>query len=400
MNARTVSLSTLVWVLALAPGCGGEASPGDDASPGTDTGASGDGSGGDSAGTDGSSAGSDGGTGDGSSSHGDSTGGLSTGGGESDGSTGSDGTSGGSTGDGSTGGVMDETPPHVFALSPANGQSGVAKDTTIEITFTEPMDQASVEAAYDSNISGISPAKVTFSWNPEGTVLTVDPNADLNYAEGGPATAPIVYSYSIATSALDLAGNPLDQQLDATFETSRRITESLHSLPSLSGTLVSDGMNESIDASHCYVGDNADNDWMICGITFDLGELSGIVQEIEDVDVQFYLAGSGHQGEPLADLGALELWNAAFGSLLDLPPGMFVNPADNLAVLYDAYAPIDASVDVTDEVLADHQDPNAEGLTQFRLEIEGPWANTDDLVDYWKLQLANFPTLTVEYLAK
>jgi len=97
----------------------------------------------------------------------------------------------------SCGPKSDATPPSIVAVSPTDGATGVATDSNIAIAFSKPMDQASVQAAFQSATLGA----VNFAWNAESTVLTVDPKTDL---EGGKN-----YSFSVAASAKDKAGNAL-----------------------------------------------------------------------------------------------------------------------------------------------------------------------------------------------
>jgi len=102
----------------------------------------------------------------------------------------------------------DCTPPAVIAnaIVPANGSTGVRSDTKISIAFSEPMNQQTTEAAF---ASADIPSR-TYSWDSSGTILTVTPAGGLAYATGtDPALAARSYSFSITTTATDLAGNHL-----------------------------------------------------------------------------------------------------------------------------------------------------------------------------------------------
>jgi hypothetical protein len=79
---------------------------------------------------------------------------------------------------------------------------------------------------------------VDFRWNRDGTVLTVNPRASLEYASG---TNPNVvqariYGFQLTDAATDLAGNKLAPTASS-FKTLRRIEQNLIGLPDLSGTL-------------------------------------------------------------------------------------------------------------------------------------------------------------------
>jgi hypothetical protein len=85
------------------------------------------------------------------------------------------------------------------------GATAVAEDTNIVITFSEPMDRQSVQAAYQS----ASIPAVTYAWSEDDTKVTIDPNVDLLAADGGPDVAAQSYAISITDTAEDKAGNRL-----------------------------------------------------------------------------------------------------------------------------------------------------------------------------------------------
>lgn len=55
----------------------------------------------------------------------------------------------------------DTTPPTVVSISPANGATAIESDANIIITFSEGMDQAATEAAYQS--ADLPTSEVSFS---------------------------------------------------------------------------------------------------------------------------------------------------------------------------------------------------------------------------------------------
>lgn len=65
--------------------------------------------------------------------------------------------------------TIDSTPPTVLMTRPAPGATGVATDTTIELTFSEAMATSTAEAAI--SIGGVT--GLTFSWSGS-TVVTID----------------------------------------------------------------------------------------------------------------------------------------------------------------------------------------------------------------------------------
>jgi hypothetical protein len=103
------------------------------------------------------------------------------------------------------GNQSDTTPPTVIMNDPADGAANVALDKTVSITFSEPMDTASVEGAFS-----IKPARgMAFSWS--GNVLSARP--DLKYDKGR------MVEVSVGISAKDVAGNALAKPHTFSFKT-------------------------------------------------------------------------------------------------------------------------------------------------------------------------------------
>jgi Bacterial Ig-like domain len=83
---------------------------------------------------------------------------------------------------------------------------GVDKDANIVITFSEPMNQTAPETVFSSDEIGLRTAEVKATWNPEGTVLTLNPKRDLEYRTNVTADQ---YIFNLTDKAKDLAGNAL-----------------------------------------------------------------------------------------------------------------------------------------------------------------------------------------------
>ena len=96
-----------------------------------------------------------------------------------------------------TASVPDTTPPNITLIYPADGATGVLINTPILARFSEPMNTASVEAAF--SLDGITGS---FAWHLIDTVMVFTPAADL--------TPNTLYTAIIAATATDLAGNGLD----------------------------------------------------------------------------------------------------------------------------------------------------------------------------------------------
>jgi hypothetical protein len=106
-----------------------------------------------------------------------------------------------------TGAGTDTTPPTVTRLSPADTASGISPTTTVQVTFSEPMDVARTTGAFSLQpwsvagaCSGSLGSAVTgsFTWN-NASEFVFHPAADL--------TANTCFHLSIDTTATDVAGN-------------------------------------------------------------------------------------------------------------------------------------------------------------------------------------------------
>lgn len=146
-------------------------------------------------------------------------------------------------------GGVDTGAPTLLGQNPLPGATGVSKDSSIVLTFSEAMNKTQTQSAYASSSMGIRPNEVGFAWNTDATVLTIKPNTPLNYASGTDpnTTAALEYAFSLANGASDLAGNPL-VPVAASFKTSRQLTVKVAGDPiqdgSVDGTTVN---NNSTD---------------------------------------------------------------------------------------------------------------------------------------------------------
>ncbi len=93
--------------------------------------------------------------------------------------------------------------PYVIASNIENGAQGIDVNSTIIITFSEPMNQTATQAAFSisGNITG------TFTWDGSNLTFTPDPSlAYLGY-----------YTVQVTTGALDVQGNQLDTMFAFSF---------------------------------------------------------------------------------------------------------------------------------------------------------------------------------------
>lgn len=100
--------------------------------------------------------------------------------------------------------TKDLTKPEITLTSPVKNAQNVLLDTTVSITFSEAMDQSSVEGAINAPFSYGTP-----SWN--GNRITLTPSQDLDYSTE--------YTISVGTQASDLAGNQMALKYTLRFTT-------------------------------------------------------------------------------------------------------------------------------------------------------------------------------------
>lgn len=166
----------------------------------------------------------------------------------------------------------DTTPPTVIVTSPSTGATGIAAGENIVVTFSEPMDRATVEAAYHSQ--QLPSDQVSMAWNAELTQLTISPNQPLAYSAGtgtDPSTvAAFTFAIQIGADAADLAGNPLGTAMDLSFATKRRMTAAFGL--DLDFTRVTLTIS-SLSGTEIFIGDTSSKNPYRSYLTFDLSSL-------------------------------------------------------------------------------------------------------------------------------
>jgi hypothetical protein len=198
--------------------------------------------------------------------------------------------------------AVDTTAPTIVSTVPANSASGVLATDTIVITFSEPMNKLVTQNAYQSATAGILSSQVVFTWNAAGTVLTIDPNADLTINAGAdPAVVTAApYAYQITNVATDLAGNPLSTA-SFSFTTQRRITQNLPGIATLTEEVRADGVVDGCGL--ICIGDSGDaaNAQYKAFFGFDITGIPEGIQSFEFANLS--LNQVQVLGTPYADLG-------------------------------------------------------------------------------------------------
>jgi len=104
----------------------------------------------------------------------------------------------------------DPTPPTITAMSPAGGQTGIALSTSITVTFSEPVDPATITAS-TVTLSDTWNVQVGAILSVSGSTLVITPDSSLTFR--------MTYAVCITTGVADLAGNLLSSNQCWSFST-------------------------------------------------------------------------------------------------------------------------------------------------------------------------------------
>ncbi len=255
----------------------------------------------------------------------------------------------------------EQTQGPTVMVSPSDGQRGVLKDTPLILTFSEPMDTASVEAAWTS--TSLPKESMAFSWNSANTILTVDASEVVDYPAGGIDVDRYDYDLVVDTSARSAAGVALDNRFTSSFASARAVTMQLVRVDAGTG-----GHNGSAYGTDIRVGDTASNGTWRGFITIDLATLPAVVQL---TDASLFVRQTDVVGHPYVDLGNIRLLHLdPITDAIDFND--FSGSAAALGVFSDSDAQAnpggDRSLDVKSAVEADL----AAGATvsSYRLEFD------------------------------
>jgi len=102
--------------------------------------------------------------------------------------------------------AVDNTAPTVTSTSPDNNATGVAVTATISATFDEPIDPASVDGFVTDGVDNVA-----------GTLSVVGSTA--TFTPDAPLADNTVYTATLTTAVMDLAGNPLAEDYIWSFTT-------------------------------------------------------------------------------------------------------------------------------------------------------------------------------------
>jgi hypothetical protein len=144
----------------------------------------------------------------------------------------------------------DVTKPEISSTSPTKNAQNVLLDTSISISFSEAMDESSVENAITAEFSYGTP-----SWN--GNRITLTPSEDLDYSTE--------YTISVGTTAEDLAGNRMASKYTFRFTTE---ADNTNHVPEIT---VSSPNNDEVDESVIieWSASDIDDDFISISLYYD-----------------------------------------------------------------------------------------------------------------------------------
>jgi hypothetical protein len=284
---------------------------------------------------------------------------------------------GGDDGGGDDDPVADTTAPSLVASSPVNGEGGVPADAVLQLVFSEPMNQASVEAALST--SPFDPGEATLSWNAAGDTLTITPLQPLERGQGvgsdPSAVMPVAHEVKVGAGATDLAGNPLAAEAVVGFTTEKKMTLTIAPLDGLSRVVNNEGV-AAAEGTNLILGDGAQNTFYTRALlTFSLTPLPASATGILSATLgarQLSVAGT-----PYADLGNLVVFHVVYekvdAAALDASPLLSMGAMSTDGTLETKSADVTAAVadDLENFVARD-------GLSQYRLQFANNGDNGSD----------------------
>jgi len=179
-------------------------------------------------------------------------------------------------------GSQNPGPPQVTAFYPQDGYHGFKRGEAISITFSEPMDAAATEAAFQLLDPSGAPVAVTFAWEDGGRRLRATPADPVAYS---PNDQYLNYRYLLSTGAKSQKGAALENGLDVTFSTMRTLTLVRDSVASLDGAVSAGGYvyNDPNDQSVYTTARTGDTAGNIAVRSFFAFSLDGLGLDSEDV---------------------------------------------------------------------------------------------------------------------
>src|SRR5262245_36842109 len=248
--------------------------------------------------------------------------------------------------------VGDGTPPTVVSIDPADGASQVI-DQPIKIHFSEPMAQATVQAAFTD---------ATFAWNGDGTEVAI--TIAFPFAE-----TPKAYTATLPTTVTDAHGTPLAEEVTSTFALAALKTATIGH----QGNLIGNQAAPCGYGTFLQIGDTR-SDHATCpsavnygGISFALGDLPahGDVLKLRAATVRTQVLKTA--GDPgAAALGGIVVDHVTYAA----PSAIATAEVHQQAfATWFAVGPIQTGAAVSLDVTAQLERSWSEAATSFQLRV-------------------------------
>ncbi len=276
-------------------------------------------------------------------------------------------------------------------VSPSEGEKGVLVDQTLILSFSKPMNTASVEAAWTS--TSLPAAKMQFSWNTQNTILSVDASDVLEYPAGGLSVDTFGYEIKLDASAAAMDGAALSAAVSSTFETARDITVSIPATLTVGdGTGSFDGTTST---TVLRVGDTESNTAWRAVTTFPLTSLPQGTDVVQWTSASLFARQASITGTPYADLGSISVGSLVLASIDVLAHTSVVTDAAGFSSTTGTGDPDgDRTANVLAAIKADHDAGRAKSTLRFEFATAQDTNSDEDVV------ILESPRLELHFLAK
>lgn len=282
------------------------------------------------------------------------------------------------------------TAPTVMVL-PSEGQKGVLVDQALILTFSKPMNTASVEAAWSS--ASLPAQQMQFTWNTAKTILSVDASAVLEYPAGGLNVDTYGYEIKLDATAAADDGEAIAAPLVSTFDTARDITVSIPATLTVGeGT---GSYNGTGSTTVLRVGDSETNATWRSFVTFPLTSLPQGTDIVQWTSATLYARQASIEGTPYVDLGSITAGSLAITTIDAVAHTSVVTNVVGFSLSATTGDPAgDRTANVKAAIEADHD--AARTKSTFRLDFStGQDTNSDDDVAVFES-----PRIDLRFLAK
>ncbi len=278
----------------------------------------------------------------------------------------------------------DLTPPTVTDFTPVNGRVGVEHGPlSITVNFSEPMNRAATQNAFQLVVPNVTDSQKGFSWNASSTVMT------MTYKEVLPYGTTVIWGMSNA--ATDLAGNPLAQALNVggTYRLMRQNTMKLYGNKTLSFEISHQPGDDELLAhtvgeyptqiGRARLVDFSRYWYMRAFLQFPLGDLlgslplGGKITKINSAVLNIYTAGNTGNPGLLGQMNAVNIatpFLVQAGALWNAPEA---NSGQTLRHVYQTPGPAIGyhTLDITVPFSNNLKNPDASGgMSQWRIQRE------------------------------